>query len=520
MNMYESIKQHKIITTLFLFIVGGGALFLVMRRDSSPRYEFVVATRSDVIQEVSVTGRVKPAKSVNLAFQSIGKIANVFVEVSDRVRAGDILVSQESGDIIAQLDQARAQLKVQQAVLDKLRRGTREEEIEVQRVKVDNAEIARMKEEQNLIDTIHRSYTKAEDGVRNKIDQFIDDPRSSNPQISFIVDDRQLEINAEANRATIEQELVAWEASLTTLSSASDLDAYASSGAATLAKTKLFLQVIALIINDLSASSEVSQATIDSYRTDVASARATVDTAIADLSATRKKVADAKSALNLETQELALLLAGTIPETLDEQEAKVEEAQANVALFTSELAKRILRSPIDGVVTTQDAKVGEIVAANKTLISLISLNEFEIEAHVPEVDITKLHLGDVAAITLDAYGSDVLFEAIVTSIDPAETILEGVSTYTTTFQFSGEDERIRSGMTANIDVTTRIVRDAIAVPARSVITQNGVKVIRIVGDDGYAKEVPVKTGLRGSRGNIEIVTGIKEGDNVILFIEE
>ena len=51
---------------------------------------------------------------------------------------------------------------------------------------------------------------------------------------------------------------------------------------------------------------------------------------------------------------------------------------------------------------------------------------------MPEADIAKVAIGDLASSTLDAYGSYVDFPAQVTMIDPAETVIEGVPTYKVT----------------------------------------------------------------------------------------
>ena len=53
----------------------------------------------------------------------------------------------------------------------------------------------------------------------------------------------------------------------------------------------------------------------------------------------------------------------------------------------------------------------------------------------------------MADVTLDAYGSGVIFQARVDIIDPAETVLDGVPPYKVTLDFVSADPRIRSGMT-------------------------------------------------------------------------
>jgi multidrug efflux pump subunit AcrA (membrane-fusion protein) len=179
-----------------------------------------------------------------------------------------------------------------------------------------------------------------------------------------------------------------------------------------------------------------------------------------------------------------------------------------------------------------EAKVGEVVFPSSpysdsrvTFVSIISDKNYEIEVNVSEVDIAKIKSGDTAIITLDAYGDETEFYATVTSIEPAETIIEGISTYKVKLQFNEQDEQIKSGMTANIDILTAKKENVITIPQRAIITKAGQKIVRVIEDVPEKNlininEVIVKTGLRGSDGRIEILEGINEGDEVVISINE
>jgi len=188
--------------------------------------------------------------------------------------------------------------------------------------------------------------------------------------------------------------------------------------------------------------------------------------------------------------------------------------EASVISAKAELDKTVIIAPISGTVTRQDAKVGQIDSANVVIMSLITTANFEIEANVPEADIAKVAIGNIADVTLDAYGNDVLFEAKVVKIDPAETEIEGVATYKTTFIFTKEDERVKSGMTANIDILTAKKENVIVVPTRAVSSKNNEKFVQVLTDRG-PEDVLVAVGLRGSDGNIEIISGVSEGDKIV-----
>jgi HlyD family secretion protein len=175
----------------------------------------------------------------------------------------------------------------------------------------------------------------------------------------------------------------------------------------------------------------------------------------------------------------------------------------------------MLFSPIGGIVTKQEAKRGEIVSPGIIVVSVMSDKNFQIETNVPEADIAKISVNNTAKVTLDAYGDSVNFDAKVIKIDPAETVVEGVSTYKVTMEFIKEDERVKSGMTANIDILTEQKNGVLSVPQRAVVDKSGSKFVKILQSDGNVKEVTVKTGLKGSNGDIEVTDGLHAGDKVI-----
>ena len=485
----------------------------------SPAYEIVVAKKGNIIQEVSVTGQVKSEEKVDLAFEKGGRITSINVKIGDRVSPGQILIQLANADVAAQLAEAQADVEVQQAKLDELKKGTRPEEIQVQKAKVANAEVDLENSKRDLVDKLEDAYTKSDDAVRNKVDQIFNNPRTVNPQLSFSTDDFDLKIKTEQERLEIENILVNWKTALDQLTVSSDLSSYFTTAKNNLDQVKNFLDDVALALNGAKSTAAVTQTTIDGWKTDVYTGRTNLNTAVVNLSAAENAFEAAQSDLALTNQELNLDQAGSTPEQIAAQQAQVEQAKANAKNYQAQLAKTMLSSPLNGIVTKQDGNVGEIVAANTLLVSLISENKFKIEANIPETDIAKVKVGDSAKITLDAYGNDVVFEANVTAIDPAETVIEGVATYKTTFQFIKEDERIKPGLTANIDILTDKRENVIAVPQRTVIGKNNERIVKVLSNDGNIKEISVEVGLKGSDGNVEIIKGINEGDKVVIFVK-
>lgn len=509
--MKKLFKKKLFITGIIIVFVVIGAYFLF--RPKAPTYTFVEAKKETLTQEVSVTGHVKPESDADLAFDVSGKVSWINAEVGSHVAVGQSLVQLSNGDVRARLEEAEAALSNQQIKLTEIQKGTRPEELQVYETKVRNAEAALADAKINLRDKVQDAFTKSDDSVRSKADKFFNNARTSDPQFNLTLGDSQIKTDLNSSRVNLETMLTSWEISLMTDKENSVLAKNNTTQVGT------FLDKLAFAINSVTPSYSLTQTTIDGYKADIYSARTNISSALSGLTSAESSVKTASSNLELAQKELDLQRAGATTEQIASQITLVAQAQANVNNYKAQLGKTILYSPIGGVVTKQDAKVGEIIQAGKIIVSVISLNKFKIETDIPEADIAKISLNDNAKITLDAYGDEVIFDAKVIKMDPAETIVEGVSTYKVTLEFNTADERIRSGMTANIDILTEQKNDVIAIPQRAIIEEGTRKLVKILQDNKTIKEVTIKTGLKGSNGNIEITEGINAGEKVITSIK-
>lgn len=487
----------------------------VKGKGTTAQDEVYVVKSGTVSEEVSVTGKVKAAQAVDLSFEKSGKVTKANKAVGDDVKAGDIIVQIDNADVAAQLAEAQASLRIQQSKLNELESGTRPEQLAITKTKTDSAKADLDNAKVYLVDSLQNAYALADDAIRNKVDVFFLNPRSTNPQILFIPT-VTAETSLESGRVEVETRLQLMNNALKNISSNTDTTAVESQVKQSLGEIRLFLDNISLSINALIPTDYLPLATLTTWKANVSSARTSVNTAITNVLAGEDKIRAAQSAYNVASGQLTLDTSGTVSDEISAQEAQVAVAQANVAAMYAQYAKTFLKAPIDGIVTKQDAKLGETATPNIPLVSVMSNAQFQIEANIPEADIAKIKTGQTANVTLDAYGPDVLFHATVVLIDPAETIVDGVPTYKTTFQFEGTDVRIKSGMTANVDIQGEVHTNVLSVPQRAVVNHNGEKIVTIKTGPSTTKEVPVKLGIRGSDGAIEITDGLSVGDNVII----
>jgi HlyD family secretion protein len=137
-----------------------------------------------------------------------------------------------------------------------------------------------------------------------------------------------------------------------------------------------------------------------------------------------------------------------------------------------------------------------------------------------EVDIPKVRLGQSGSIVLDAF-RDTPFELVVGEIDAAATDKDGVPKYRVKMDFLKPVDTLKVGMTGDAEVTTGIRQDVVSVPLRAVIERDdGTHYVRVLNADGKTfEEHTVTTGIEGEGGSVE-VTGVQEGEMVIVLIKQ
>lgn len=513
-GIFYALKKPGVIIFLAVIILIITAIFY-FTKESAPKYEIYEIDYGNVYQTISETGVVKPQSAVDLAFEGTGKVTRVYKKVGDSVSAGEILAQIYNADLKAKLAEAQANVKAQQAKLDELKRGTRPEEIQVQEVKVANAKTALNDAKISLIAKLQDAYTKSDDAVRNKVDQFFNNPRSSNPKLfSSINADVQLESNIEWERLRIENTLNAWRSLLEQLNIESDLSAYISQTKANLKQTKLFLDQVSLAVNGLTAHGELTQTTIDGWKSDVSTGRTNVNTATTNLTAAEEKIKTAQSNLTLAEQELSLKKAGSAKEQIQKQEAILEQARASVDNYKAQIAKTALYAPISGIISKMDAKTGEVVSGGSIIASVISKTKFKIEVDIYEEDVPLIQVGNPVDIELVALPQETL-KGEVLSIDPAEKIVDGVVYYETQIGFTDKKQGLRAGMSADIEIQTDFRQNVLTIPENAIQKNNNKYFVEILKQDAVEKQ-EIKIGLEGTNGMVEVLSGLKAKDKVII----
>ena len=517
--MNKAVLKHPVIigSIALLVFIAGGSYWYYAANIKAPAYAYVAVGRGSIVQEVTATGQVDAAQNSDLGFERGGKIVAVNVVAGQRVRQGQALIQLFNADLAAQLDQAKASIKAQQARLDQMKAGARKEDVELKQSQLQKAQQDLSNVYASAPDALKDATSKAAYAVNGQTDAFFTNAETVMPTFNYSVMDPQAKIDVEAQRATVNTELNLWKEELAVLSAASsqsDIDA-------AIVKAQTHLGVIRTYLNRtmdaVTSSTGLSQTVIDANKAIVNGALTSINATIASVNGQQQTIASQQVVIKTYQNQLDLTLAGNTPQEIDAQQAQVDAAVATLKGVQAQIAKTYIVAPFDGTVSKVSAKVGEIASPNVSGVSLLSDNHFQIDTNIPEADIAKVHIGDKASVTLDAYGTGVSFDVVVGSIDPGQTIINGVPTYKVTLQFTKEDPRIKIGMTANIDMITGKADNVVLVSKNSIIRKDNAEFVITGKADGVAAYTLITTGIEDANGMVEVTSGLKEGDMIASF---
>lgn len=225
---------------------------------------------------------------------------------------------------------------------------------------------------------------------------------------------------------------------------------------------------------------------------------------------------------------------------------QVEQARGSLKQAQDDLAKTRIFSPMSGTISDLDKEVGEIAIGSQfqgdVILVVADLGEMEAQVNVDENDIVNVELGQEAEIVVDALYGETLRGTVYEIANSANTSAEGTTNQKTEFEvkiaIGGETSRLRPGMTASADISTRTVADVVGIPIQSVAVRTidqlimegekiddarnrfkadkdgFVEIVFCVDADGRVTARQVVTGIQGD-DMIEIISGVAENEEIV-----
>jgi HlyD family secretion protein len=549
-TLFLKLKKKRYWIPLVLIIII--ATFIVIGAINKNK---VVYTTEDVLiknlkQSVEVTGTVESADDINLNFAASGRVGAMLAKIGDQVKANQILARLSAGDVASQVADAQGAVDVAKSNLAQLMAGASDQDINVTERELENAKTTYQTALDSLanlqktsieeldnyktvgLNTLSEKYFPIQYSLDLVKDAIMDNDADT---YLFVTDVQLLNDTKDLYDQVIKQNsnlapyiekaktskdqvdiLSALDVLKQTLEMSSDLVTNTYNIMLVTVTTDIYTPTI---VNSFKSSLNTQSASLSSAITAVQSATNNIRNKEiyyqGQITAANNSVTSALNSLNLSQARLDLKKAPARSFELDIARANVRRAEASLARYYSLMSDTMIKAPVDGIVTKINVDVGEQSSMSQAAISMIGLSNTQIKVDVPESDITKLKVGDTVDITLDAFGNDQKFSGTVIFIDPASTVISEVIYYKVTVGFNVKDEKIKSGMTANLTILTNNKDNVLVVPSRAVSARGDVRFVQVL-ENNKAVEKEVQVGLKGDDGLWEITSGLNAGEKVII----
>ena len=232
--------------------------------------------------------------------------------------------------------------------------------------------------------------------------------------------------------------------------------------------------------------------------------RKELDQSRVDVTAARNQYAIAK-------QHLEKLMAIGKQNELKAAAGALDSAKGKYQGAAAQLSYSEIRSPINGVVTDRPLYPGEMAAAGTPLLTVMDISSVIAKAHIPQQEAAALRVGDQGTMTTP--GMEEPFKGKVTVVSPA--LDPNSTTVEVWFEAANPKHALRPGTSVHLSLTAQTVKDALVVPANSILTApDGATSVMMAGSDGLAHQQAVRVGIRNGN-DVQIVEGVSANEKVV-----
>jgi HlyD family secretion protein len=224
-------------------------------------------------------------------------------------------------------------------------------------------------------------------------------------------------------------------------------------------------------------------------------------------------------------------------------EHQVEQSRAGLREANDQLAKTVLRSPLDGQVTRVAVEEGEVAVPGTfsretgLLLTVSDLSVILVKVQVDETDVVRLHLGDSAEVTIDAF-PDTTFSGRVTEIAQSAILAAGAAAsatgdravdYDVEITLDNPPRDIRPDLSATAKVVTATRDSVLSIPIIALTVREHTPISTETAPQdttkkdtegvfavaaGRAEFRPVKVGIAGEE-YFEVIEGLAPGDTIV-----
>ena len=485
---------------LVLVLVGWGAIRFLAggQGQAAPQYDTAQALRRDVAVRVDGTATLQPMDSYNVTALVSGEILSAPFEELDTVSQGDLLYEIDASSARNSVSSAAISVQQAQMAYDQARAATTPVS--------------------PISGTVTEVYAKNGDAVHagDKLAKVVE-------SMDIVADFRFSYVSPSSfyagQSATVF--ITGCEGSVQgTVVSVSDSTAVASDG-------RVSCTVRVKITNPgtlTDSAGYTAQAVIGSYTSARNATLSLGGSAVitAEGSGTVSNFSKLAGSTVAAGEALCTISSAALEDQIQSARLSLESARLTQSTAQDSMDGYRITAPISGTVIEKNYKAGDKVdgVSSGTLAVVYDLSALKMEMNVNELDIGKVQVGQTVEVTADALPGEV-FTGRVEKVSIAGTTTGGFTTYPVTITVA-DYGNLKPGMNVSCSVLGETAQNVLCVPVDAVERGNVVRVAPpealtdgVLTDVSQIEERTVTLG-RSDNGYIEITSGLKEGETVLL----
>ena len=232
----------------------------------------------------------------------------------------------------------------------------------------------------------------------------------------------------------------------------------------------------------------------------------------ADIAASQARLAQARAAYDVANANRSQSPA--YRQNIAALKAQLDSMVAQVGQAKARLRDTEVKSTIGGTVTARKADPGGLATPGTPVLEVQFLDWLYVNASVPIEAGVKVHKGQLAQITIDAFPGRVFTGPIVNingAADPQSR------QFSIDVKLDNPNHSLRPGMFANVAIVTNQVDAKVVVPREALNTDaEGRTTVTVVDSQKIAHVRPVTIGVKDERGD-QIIEGVQPGENVVVL---
>lgn len=403
------------IIALVILLAGAGAAGV---------WWYTQARASDVAQQPLEASGTIEAETVSIAAETGGRIVEILADEGQHVSKDQVLLRLDDSLLKAQRAQAEAAVAAAQADLSQVEAKARPEEIAVAQAAVAQAMTQR--------DGAKMAWDNAK--------KARDNPQQLNTEINAAEDQVALaELGVEMAQARLSDTLL-----LRDQLKANSYD-------------WRILNFMAVATEESVAEAQTTLKGAQRHLDNLIAMRDNPLAANATVNAAEGQYRVAEAAVNVAQAALDALMEGAMPEEMAVAQARVHQAQASLLTLDVQLEKTRIKSPLNGVVTSKVAHMGEIAAPGATLMTIANLDQVTLTIYVPENRINMVARGQAVDVEVDSFPGEVFRGEVTYIARRAEFTPKNVQTkeervnmvFAVKVRIPNADHRLKPGMPAD-----------------------------------------------------------------------